>query len=92
MSVVTIPTGGFEVDATVIAAAFGLEQSTLQQLMRDGQVTSLCEAGVDEDAGRYRLTFHHDGRALRLTVDVDGRVLSKAIFPSGRGGSPADRR
>ncbi len=44
-------------------------------------MTSLCQAGVDADLGRFRLTFRHAGRALRLTVDADGRVLMRATFP-----------
>ncbi|MDO8884372.1 MAG: DUF6522 family protein [Pseudotabrizicola sp.] len=83
MTVVTITTNGFEVDASVIASAFGIDPSTLQARMRAGEVTSLCEAGVDADLGRFRLTFRHAGRALRLTVDADGQVLTRAMFPVG---------
>lgn len=82
MTDVTITTDGFEVDATLIARAFGLEPATLQARMRAGDVTSLCETGVDADIGRFRLTFHHAGRAFRLTVDADGQVLSQATFPA----------
>jgi hypothetical protein len=81
MTAVTVTTAGFEVDASLIAAAFGLDPATLQTLMRAGEVTSVCETGVDADLGRFRLTFHHAGRALRLTVDSEGRVLSRATFP-----------
>lgn len=81
MTAVTITTDGFEVDASVIATAFGLDPSTLQAQMREGEVTSLCEAGVDADLDRFRLTFRHAGRALRLTVNADGEVLTRAMFP-----------
>lgn len=81
MTGVTVSTGGFEVDAALIAAAFGLDPATLQARMRAGEVTSLCEAGVDADLGRFRLTFRHAGQALRLTVDADGQVLMRATFP-----------
>lgn len=81
MTTVTITAAGFEVDATVIAKAFGLDPATLQTRMRAGEVTSVCEAGVDADLGRYRLTFRHAGRALRLTVDADGDLLTRAMFP-----------
>lgn len=81
MTAVTITAAGFEVDAALIAAAFGLDPDTLQTLMRAGHVTSVCEAGVDADLGRFRLTFRHAGRAFRVTVDGDGKVLSRASFP-----------
>ena len=53
--------------------------------MRQGQITSRCEQGMDKDAGRWRLSFFHRNRALRLTVDEEGRILSRARFdtPSG---------
>lgn len=83
MTVVNFISNGFEVDAAVIATAFGLDPATLQARMRAGEVTSLCEAGVDTDLGKFRLTFRHAGRALRLTVDADGQVLTRATFPVG---------
>ena len=83
MTAVTITTDGIEVDASVIAAAFDIDAATLQARMRAGEVTSVCEAGVDADLGRFRLTFRHAGRALRLTVDADGEVLTRATFPFG---------
>ena len=83
MTAVTITTEGFEVDASVIATAFGIDPATLQARMRAGEVTSMCEAGVDADLGRFRLTFRHAGRALRLTVNADGEVLMRAMFPVG---------
>ncbi|MDO9638875.1 MAG: DUF6522 family protein [Pseudotabrizicola sp.] len=84
MTAVTITTGGFEVDASLIATAFGLDPSTFQARMRKGEVTSLCEAGVDADLGRFRLTFRHAGRALRLTVNAEGELLTRAMFPVAR--------
>lgn len=84
MSGITVTAQGFEVDADLIAAAFGLDPAQLQEKMRAGDVTSLCEKGEDDDAGRFRLTFMHGGRALRLTVDAQGRVLSRATFPAAR--------
>ncbi len=83
MTTVTITTDGFQVDASVIATAFGIDPATLQARMRAGEVTSLCEAGVDTDLGKFRLTFRHAGRALRLTVTADGTVLSQSTFPIG---------
>jgi hypothetical protein len=75
---------GFEVDANLVAQAFGLDQATLQTLMRAGQVTSLCETGADADAGRHRLTFRHGQRVLRLTVDDAGQVLATSSFDAPR--------
>ena len=80
MSGVTVTAQGFEVDAVTIAAAFGLDPVQLQEKMRAGEVTSLCERGVDADAGRFRLTFRHAGRSLRLTVDQGVAILKRSTI------------
>ena len=73
---------GFVVDADLLAAAFRLPAASVRAQMRDGRITSRCEAGVDEDAGRWRLSFYHGGRVCRLTVDADGTLLGRATFPA----------
>lgn len=83
MSGVGATPDGFTVDAEVIAAGFKLDPARVPAMLREGQITSRCETGVDEDAGRFRLTFYHNARALRLTVDAQGTVLQQARFPVG---------
>ena len=73
---------GFVVDADLLAAAFRLPPAAVRDLMRDGRITSRCETGVDEDAGRWRLSFYHGGRVCRLTVDADGTLIGRATFPN----------
>lgn len=88
MDQVSVTAGGFEVDASLIAAAFGMDMEMVRDKMRAGEITSLCETGVDDDAGRFRLTFRHGARSFRLTVDGAGRVISRARFdgrPPARG-------
>lgn len=71
---------GFVVDAHELAEAFGLEPDRVPELMRTSRITTRCETGEGEDAGRHRLTFFFKGRALRLTVDQAGRILKRARF------------
>jgi len=84
---------GFVVDAATVAEAFGLPAQDIQPMMRSGAITSRCEKGVDADAGRWRLTFFHCGRAVRLTVDGTGKLLTRSTFDapkpqSGAGDAP----
>ena len=72
---------GFVVPAVLLAQAFGMTEDRIRQAMRDGSLTSICEAGVDTDAGRWRLTFRHADRACRFTVDDAGTILSTSRFP-----------
>jgi hypothetical protein len=71
--------GTFTVDAAVIAEPFGLEPASVPSQMRDGKITSVCERGVDEDAGRYRLTFFLGQQRLRLLVDDRGTILERSM-------------
>lgn len=66
---------GFQIDAADLAPLLGLAPQDLRRLMREGQVTSICEAGQDEDEGRHRITFRHGPTRVRLTVDMHGEVL-----------------
>lgn len=70
----------FVVDAAILATAFGRPATEIRASMQDGRITSRCETGSDADAGRWRLTFYHGGRALRLTVNAEGEILKRAIF------------
>jgi Family of unknown function (DUF6522) len=40
------------IDASIVAQGLGFEPSFVQTMMREGEITSLCERSVDEDAGR----------------------------------------
>lgn len=75
---------GFTVPAEWIAAGLGLTPDIVGALMRQGAITGQCEKGMGDDAGRWRLTFHHQGRRLRLTVDDEGRLLKRATFDAPR--------
>lgn len=74
----------FVVDATLLSRAFAIPVAEVRQRMRDGRITSRCEAGVDEDAGRWRLTFRNDDRTCRLTVDGAGEILKQSTFTASR--------
>lgn len=68
---------GFQVDAAFLGPLLGVPARDVQQLMREGRITSLCEKGQGSDSGRYRLTFRHGTTRLRLTVSDQGEVLTR---------------
>lgn len=79
MSKVTFEDGAFNVDAELLGREFGIAPAMVQAHMRDGRITSRCERGIDEDAGRWRLTFFHDKHRLRLVVDKTGTILERSL-------------
>ncbi|MFD2857974.1 DUF6522 family protein [Seohaeicola zhoushanensis] len=89
MSDVTRNADGFEVDARLLSATFGLTEREIKARMRDGRITTLSEKGEGEDEGRWRMTFYHGTQALRLTVDKDGNLLSRSTFPVAARAQPA---
>ncbi|SFE48913.1 DUF6522 family protein [Roseivivax sediminis] len=82
MSEISMTAEGFVVDAGLVGAAFDVPAAEVPEKLRTGAITSRCETGMDEDAGRWRLTFYSGGKALRLVVDAEGTVLSRSTFPA----------
>lgn len=80
---------GISLDAGLIADGLGLEPSIVQAHMREGEITSLCERGIDQDAGLYRLTFFHRNQRLRLIVDSEGKVRRRSLLNFGDRPLPA---
>ena len=72
---------GFVVEAELVSDAFNLKPDEVQPLMRSGEITSICETGIDQDAGSSRLTFHYRDRAVRFVFDQAGTILKRSSFP-----------
>jgi hypothetical protein len=92
MSSVKFEEGAVCIDATIIAQGLAIQPALVQPLMRKGTLTSLCERGLDRDAGKVRLTFFYGRRRLRLIVDLGGNVIERSVTHiRGRGGRGAMR-
>lgn len=65
---------GFILDAGLLADAFSLTEDEIKKLMREGVITSRCENGIDEDAGRWRLTFYYGDRLCRYIVGLGAHL------------------
>jgi Family of unknown function (DUF6522) len=83
MTAITFEAGAVVVTAAVIGDGLGVEPSAVQALMRANSLTSLCEVGVDADAGHHRLTFFYRNRRLRLVVDAAGRIINRSTIDFG---------
>lgn len=83
---------GISIDASLVAEGLGMEPSTFQAPIREGKITSLCERGIDQDAGQYRLTFFHGSHRLRFIIDLEGKVLRRSLLNFGDRPLPASAR
>jgi len=73
----------FQIDASLIGEMLALKPEEVQPLMRSGHITSICERGEGEDAGRYRLTFFYRSRRARLDLDGSGRIVKRSSIDLG---------
>jgi hypothetical protein len=80
-----LPDEAFEIEAIELATLLRLHAWDVPQLLRRRLITAICEKGVDEDAGRVRLTFFYRSSRARLIVDAAGRILKRSAvhFPEG---------
>jgi hypothetical protein len=53
-------------------------------LMREHAITSICERGIDEHRGEFRLSFFYKNRRARLNVDTSGHILRRSIIDFGK--------
>lgn len=78
MAAIEIDDNGVCISAEMLGELLDLPSAQIHSLMAAGEITSRHERGVDEDAGRHRLTFVYRDRRARLTVDGAGRVLKRS--------------
>ena len=88
-SAITIADGEISVDAELLAPKLGLSVEALKAEMRKGNVSSVAETGIDEDAGRTRVTFKHRMRVWTGVVNPDGTVVDRLSFMLVESRAPA---
>jgi hypothetical protein len=71
--------GEFLLPAEMLAARFGWSVQVFRDYMRKGLVSSKVEQGVDEDAGRWRLSVRCGNRRWRAVVEADGTIGSQLL-------------
>ena len=82
----------FVIDAALVGELLHLPASGVQRLMRSGRITSICERGVDENAGEFRLNFFYGNRRARVLTDLEGRILRKSAVDFGDRPIPGARQ
>ena len=92
MAIVEFEEGALRIDAAIIGRGLNVEPFLVQVRMREGKITVLCERGVDEDAGRYRMTFFHENRRFRLVVNEEGNAIQRSMVDFGDRPLPTSMR
>ena len=76
---ICIDDGEITVDAKALAPKLGLTIEALKENMANGLVTGVTETGMDEDAGRTRLTFRYRARVWRVVIEADGGLFEDPL-------------
>ena len=79
-SAITIVDGEITIDAELLAPKLGLSAAALKAEMRKGNVSSVAETGINEDAARTRVTFRYHTRAWTVVVNPDGTLVDRLSF------------
>ena len=75
--------GSFVVDAALLGELLGVAAPLVPRLMRNGAITSLCERGIDDDEGEFRLTFFYCNRRARISLDSTGHLIRRSAVNFG---------
>ena len=79
MTSIMLADGNINLDAALIATDLGLDCPGVLEAIRGRRLTAVCERGVDEDAGRHRVTLYHGNTRLRLIVAADGQNVERSV-------------
>ncbi len=80
------------VNAELIAELLNLPADIVAEQIRQGAITTLCEAGIEEHEGGFRLNFFHRNRRAQAEVDSTGRVFNRTVIDFGDRPLPASLR
>lgn len=62
----------------MIGRGLGIDPAKVQAQLQEGKISTLCERGIDEDEGHYRVTFYCGKRRFRILMDESGNILEKS--------------
>ena len=75
--------GAFCVAARLLGDLLKVPPADVPRLLRERQITSRCEQGSAEHAGRYRLSFFYRNCRARLNLDHQGRIIGRSVVNYG---------
>ena len=62
----------------MIGGGLGIGPSQVQAQLREGKISILCERGIGEDQGRYRVTFYRGKRRFRILIAESGNIIEES--------------
>jgi hypothetical protein len=89
---IEIEDGCFCIDSLTLGSLLHVHPADIPRLMQERAITSVCERGIDNDEGRFRLSFFYGNRRGRLSVDGSGHILQRSSVDFGERPLPSVMR
>ena len=80
---VEITNGDIVVDAALLGELLDVAPADVQPLLQTKAITSICEKGMEDNAGEYRLSFFYRNCRLQLSVNESGHILRRSVIDFG---------
>lgn len=80
------------VDAKLIGDLLNIREDQVSSHIQKGDITTLCEKGIGEHDGGFRLSFFHHNRRGQIEVDSQGHVSKRTVIDFGDRPLPASLR
>jgi hypothetical protein len=75
--------GTFIIDPELLGELLDVPASRIPILMGEGVIANVCERGIEDSEGEFRLTFFYRGRRARLSTDLTGRIIRGSVTNLG---------
>ncbi|WP_108882570.1 DUF6522 family protein [Anderseniella sp. Alg231-50] len=80
------------VNAVLVGDLLNIPADQVPHHIRQGSITTLCEAGIDEHDGEFRLSFFHGNRRAQIEVNSKGLLSNRTVIDFGDKPLPASLR
>jgi len=80
------------VKARLIGNLLNIPEDQVSGHIQNGGITTLCEKGIGEHDGGFRLSFFHLNRRAQIEVDRHGQVSNRTVIDFGERPLPASLR
>ncbi|MEO9876526.1 MAG: DUF6522 family protein [Anderseniella sp.] len=80
------------VKAGLIGKLLNIQEDLVSGHIQNGGITTLCEKGIGEHDGGFRLSFFHRNRRAQIEVDRHGQVSNRTVIDFGDRPLPASLR
>jgi hypothetical protein len=80
---IEIENDAFVIGAELLGEILHVPAAQVPILLREGTIRSICERGIEDSEGEFRLTFFYRSRRARLSTDLTGQIIRGSVIDFG---------